>query len=182
MAVHKLAVAGKTDPLLAAVIDKLPPAGQSWPRADRVAWLELIVKAFDVAYGREDAIDLPAFLAPLSPYDENSPEAKAIRDFPRTKVMIAKALAAAPAAVASGRPAQAHAGHNFYIAADGTACDAGGEPVSLADIPADETIFDYRPVAGGEFRDTAGIVWADGARGILGIAPGVSFCGPGAAA
>jgi hypothetical protein len=41
---------GASDPLLAAVIDKLPSQGP-WPQADRDTWLRMLTMALDVAYG-----------------------------------------------------------------------------------------------------------------------------------
>lgn len=41
------------DPLLAALIKKLPPVGKPWPRADREVWLKLMRDAFDISYGRD---------------------------------------------------------------------------------------------------------------------------------
>lgn len=39
------------DPLLAALIGKLPPGGTVWPAADRKAWLTMMEQAFAVVYG-----------------------------------------------------------------------------------------------------------------------------------
>jgi hypothetical protein len=41
---------GASDPLLAAVIDKLPAQGP-WLQPDRDAWLKMLTLALDVAYG-----------------------------------------------------------------------------------------------------------------------------------
>ena len=41
------------DPLLAALIEKLPLPGSTWPRGDRQAWLDLMRAAFDLVYGRD---------------------------------------------------------------------------------------------------------------------------------
>ncbi len=46
------------DPLLAALIGKLPKHGP-WEQDDRTAWLNLMKAAFDVVYGRDGA---PALL------------------------------------------------------------------------------------------------------------------------
>lgn len=163
-------MAGKLDPLLAAVISKLPAnTNAGWPTCDRVAWLDMMTKALDVVYG----VNAP------SPDDPNvayrvvidklgpAPRAPAWRDG-------GTALLADPPAP----PRVAHAGHEFYVAADGTVCNADATPVMMIDVPPEETIFDYRPVSS-EFRDLDSIVWADGARGRAGLAEGVSFCGPG---
>lgn len=140
------------NPLIAAVVWQLPREGAAFSAEQRTAWLKMMAMAFDVAYGPVD----PVLVAMRAGADQ--------------------ATAAAPAAAAPSRVA--HAGHDFYIAADGTACNAAGEPVLMSDVPADTMIFDYREVSG-EFRDTAGIRWADGATGTRGVPEGVSFCGPG---
>ena len=118
----------------------------------------MMATAFDVAYGSVAtlAVDASSGRAVITATDLDE---------------IAPRVAVAPAKAA-------HAGHGFYISADGTACNAAGEPVMMADVPAEEMIFDYRPVTT-DFRDTASIRWADGETGIKGIAPGISFCGPG---
>jgi len=46
------------DPLLAALIARLPRPGTNWPTKDRVAWLEMTERALDVVYPR-DMTDIP---------------------------------------------------------------------------------------------------------------------------
>jgi len=41
----------KHDPLMAALIAKLPVQTEQWPRADRIAWLRMMAMGFDVVYG-----------------------------------------------------------------------------------------------------------------------------------
>ena len=48
---------GPDDPLIAALIQKLPPNGK-WPAADRVVWLKMATMAFDLAYGRDAEIEI----------------------------------------------------------------------------------------------------------------------------
>lgn len=153
------------DPLLAALIAKLPKGG-SWPRADRVAWLELMAKSFDVVYGLEDAIDVPAFMRRELRISEDG----TVTDGDGMPVPSIKRV--------TQLPRQGHAGHDFYIDPAGHARNSIGVHASMSDVPEDEMIFDYRPVTG-DFRDTSSIVWADGARGTAGLPAGVSFCGPG---
>jgi hypothetical protein len=50
---------GPNDPLIAALIQKLPNGGQ-WPAADRVIWLKMATMAFDLAYGRDGDIEIKA--------------------------------------------------------------------------------------------------------------------------
>lgn len=150
------------NPLIAAVVWQLPKAGP-FPAEQRAAWLKMMATAFDVAYGPVgSAPGLDLYAAAGEGAAGATPPAQPTRPRPAAELPVKRA----------------HAGHDFYIALDGTACDAGGEPVSIDAIPPDEMIFDYRPVTG-EFRDLESIVWADGARGTAGLAPGVSFCGPG---
>lgn len=50
------------DPLLAALIAKLPLPGAIWPAKDRAAWLGMVEMAFDVVYGGHPAMgDEPLF-------------------------------------------------------------------------------------------------------------------------
>lgn len=145
-----------SNPLIAAVVWQLPRSGP-FTAEQRSAWLKMMATAFDVAYGPIGTVDgtiVGRVMAALA--DEQAPS-----------------LASAPTIKNA-----AHAGHNFYISSDGTACNVVGEPVLMHDVPADEMIFDYRPVTG-DFRDTSSIRWSDGETGIKGIAPGISFCGPG---
>jgi hypothetical protein len=61
---------GQNDPLIKALIQKLP-AGGSWPTDDRINWLKMLVMGFQVAYGSDAEIEikkkeLPAETAPMS--------------------------------------------------------------------------------------------------------------------
>lgn len=50
----------KFDPLLSALISKLPPAGTEWPMDRQLAWLNLMAMAFGTVYGGEAAGQLAA--------------------------------------------------------------------------------------------------------------------------
>jgi hypothetical protein len=50
--------AGADDPLIAALIQKLPPAGTDWSTDERVAWLQLMIMGFQVAYGPKEQISV----------------------------------------------------------------------------------------------------------------------------
>lgn len=41
----------KSDPLIAALIAKLPASGESWPVDRQLAWLKMMAQAFAVVYG-----------------------------------------------------------------------------------------------------------------------------------
>jgi len=50
--------AGADDPLIAALIQNLPPAGTDWSTDERVAWLQLMIMGFQVAYGPKEQISV----------------------------------------------------------------------------------------------------------------------------
>jgi hypothetical protein len=51
------------DPLIAAMVGKLPRAGEAFPPEQRAAWLKMMAMAFDVAYGAGGAsVDIPQFI------------------------------------------------------------------------------------------------------------------------
>jgi len=47
---------GPDDPLIAALIQKLPPLGSEWAIPDRITWLTMMTMAFQLAYGRKGTI------------------------------------------------------------------------------------------------------------------------------
>jgi hypothetical protein len=49
---------GGKDPLIAALIQKLPRAGEDWPTDDRVTWLQMIAMAFQMTYGAGEPIEI----------------------------------------------------------------------------------------------------------------------------
>lgn len=134
--------AGRVDPLLDALIGKLPRTGATWSTEQRTAWLQMMWMAFDVVYGKQSAgssIDLPAFLMPKT----EAPKADA-------------PAAPAPKSAQPGKPP-------FYIDTAGHARRANGEAVMPAHVT--DTLFDMR----GEHGDLGAIVWADGSRGVRGL-------------
>jgi hypothetical protein len=133
------------DPLLGALIDKLPPSGAAWPVDKRAAWLELVWKTFDLVYeGAPEPAELPAFIASRA-------AAPAIAPAPVASVAPAPPLP--PGAKVHAAPPQ------FYIAPDGRALrDPGGVPVAATEVPNGETIWDKR--SGNKALDT--IIWRDG--------------------
>jgi hypothetical protein len=49
---------GGKDPLIAALIQKLPKPGGEWSTDDRVTWLQMIAMAFQMAYGATEPIEI----------------------------------------------------------------------------------------------------------------------------
>lgn len=47
------------DPLLDALVKKLPQSGKPWPSAERKTWLKMVEMAFDLAYGVQAQADGP---------------------------------------------------------------------------------------------------------------------------
>ena len=45
----------KSDPLIAALIAKLPPSGEEWPVDRQLSWLRLMAMAFGTVYGGDAA-------------------------------------------------------------------------------------------------------------------------------
>lgn len=134
-----------TDPLLAALIAKLPAGGSLWPAKKRAAWLQLLWLTFDVVYEADagDTMDLPAFLT--------------------------SAATAAPAAAPDKEgqimtPAPAKAPPpGFVIDREGYARRTTGERVMPGHV--NDVIFDQR----GEHGDLSAITWADDSRGVRGL-------------
>ena len=48
---------GQNDPLIKALIQKLPSGGK-WPVDDRINWLKMLVMGFQVAYGADVEIEI----------------------------------------------------------------------------------------------------------------------------
>lgn len=50
-------IGGSNDPLIKALIEKLPTHG-NWPVEDRINWLKMLVMGFQIAYGADDEIEI----------------------------------------------------------------------------------------------------------------------------
>jgi hypothetical protein len=155
----------KIDPLLAALIEKLPPGGAEWPRSKRAAWLDNMARAFDTVYEGEAAAVAAARAEPQ------------ILDLNRAYVEVPPAAAhngATRTVQALGDDGKMHTAtvivppgrllHDFYIDGDGFARrSAGGNRIMPGHV--NSAIFDMR----GESGDPGAIVWADGSRGVRGL-------------
>lgn len=133
------AKSGAEDPLLSALVDKLPTAGTSWPAADRQAWLTMMNNAFDVVYGGAGGGSMRS-AAPQRP-----------RPAPKKK----------PAAARRPTPAKVlRAGPQFFIDRQNVARRAGGDRIMPAEVMG--ILVDKR----GQNGDLGTITWADDSCGI----------------
>jgi hypothetical protein len=151
---RRKAIVSELDPLLAAMIAKLPPVPRnSWPADHRAAWLQMMGMAFDVVYG--PAVSFAESLSTLS-----------VTNFALKHQTTGNGSVAA-------MPSPDHAGFDYYVDQTGNVCDAIDGLGVTAEAVGDEMIYDYRR---GAARDRSTIIWADGS---IGAQPGMNFCGPG---
>lgn len=108
------------DPLLEALIDKLPEPGKPWPQADRDVWFTLMRNSFDLVYGR----DGQAAPKPL------------VTDLPKLPL------------VGDDSPPSALPGE-WHIDAAGVARAPDGEEAPLAGFPRNVAVLDLRPGSDG---------------------------------
>jgi hypothetical protein len=132
------------DPLLNALIDKLPPPGV-WPANERSAWLKMMAMAFDVVYGAaEGGVEITrngkaGLIAGMSEDEmERHAESTKPADPPFSSVV-----------------------RTFFIDREGFARGPGGVRIVASQV--DGRLYDLR----GE-GDLGSIVWADGSTGVLG--------------
>lgn len=136
--VDEAAGASRADPLINALIEKLPPIGTAWPADQRKAWLDLMSQAFTLAYGATSG-------GAMRSSTQSEPTAKSGKAKPRPPR--AKAPLTKPE-------------HQFTIDRQGMARDHKGDRILPEDV--NDTIYDER----GQMGDLAAIEWADGTRGI----------------
>lgn len=112
------------DPLLSALVGKLPEPGKPFSAAERDAWFDMMRKAVDVAYGPVEA--------PSGSYENRrSLNGTGMSDPAHERIGEIKK----PVPVAS----------RFLIAPDGAATNEAGVPVDPSEIPSGSVIDDYRP-------------------------------------
>jgi hypothetical protein len=148
----------KHDRLLAALIAKLPGEVAPWPRAGRIAWLQMMAIAFDVAYGPCGGIRV----AP----GETCGDDCGLRDGSAAATAFSHEQAeyrAAPPPVAATR---------FYVDRDGFAM-GDGRPVAMADLPVGAILWDER--VGIECGDASAILWRDVGTSRERLPPGVTL-------
>jgi hypothetical protein len=131
----------KHDRLLAALIARLPVEIAQWPRADRMAWLQMIAMAFDVVYGPCGGIRVVLQEARI---DEEDHSANAPRQVSAAHHVTAQAAASTA--------------QRFYVDRDGFAM-GDGKPIAMEELPPGAILWDER--VGIECGDAAAILWRD---------------------
>jgi hypothetical protein len=146
----------KHDPLLAALIARLPADAWPWPCGDRIAWLQMMAMAFNVVYGPCGGIEVAAAAS-----DDRS----AVDD---------GGAAAALHATAAGHaaPAASTLPRRFYVDRDGFAM-GDGRPVAMEDLPAGAVLWDER--VGIESGDASAILWRGIGASRERLPPGVTL-------
>jgi hypothetical protein len=129
------------EPLLAALLARLPGPGQPFPADKRANWLRMWEMALDDLYGVTDELFYPPADAPKQ---DGSPGTFG----PGVTIPMAKPQPALP----------------FYIDPAGYARRSNGAPINPQDA-AGATIYDQR----GEAGDLRAIIWADGRTGVAGL-------------
>jgi hypothetical protein len=137
----------KHDRLLAALIAKLPMKTDQWPRADRIAWLQMMAMAFDVVYGPCGGVQVMR----AEPQDEDADQT---------------AIASPTGVVPAGTP------QRFYVDRDGFAM-GDSKPLAMEDLPAGAILWDER--IGADCGDVAAILWRDIGTSRRSLPPGVTL-------
>lgn len=149
-------MANRLDPLVGAIINKLPANGATFDRAARVNWLKMMAMALGSAYGEVGAIAIdPA--APQQAF--GAPSFRALSDPFAGNVLCATVTAAPP----DTRPRYA-----FFIDKDGFAKAMNGDRINPNQLNG-EVLYDLR----GE-GDLGAIIWADDTRGVVGLQIAIS--------
>jgi hypothetical protein len=148
-------IKARHDRLLMALIAKLPTEIARWPRADRIAWLQMMAMAFDVVYGPCGAIRVAPHEAWASGEDQSGDDGG---DVPTGQHAT---LEAAP-----GKP------RRFYVDRDGFAM-GDGKPVAVEDLPAGAILWDERTAL--ECGDVTAILWRNIGTSRRSLPPGVTL-------
>lgn len=129
----------KRDPLIAAMIAKLPDGGE-WPVDRQLSWLNLMAMAFGTVYGGDAAARLVHLPQPSYPTRDD-------------------VIAAMPPKL---RDVYTKPQFPFYIDLDGNALNKHGKPINAKDVQGE--LVDLRGMDG----DVKTIRWADGTMGLNG--------------
>jgi hypothetical protein len=143
----------KRDRLLVALIAKLPIELAPWPRADRIAWLQMIAMALDVVYGPCSGIRV---VDEGAHGDEAGRSANTPRPGSASHHVTAQTAPRTP--------------QRFYVDRDGFAM-GDGKPVTMEDLPAGTILWDER--VGIDCGDAVAILWRDIGTSRRSLPPGI---------
>jgi hypothetical protein len=146
-------IKAKRDPLLAALIAKLPTEMTQWPRADRIAWLQMMAMGFNVVYGACSGIG-------VAPEETRGDDRGA--DAPHD----------VPAEGQAAPQAAPNTAQRFYVDRDGFAM-GDGRPIAIEDLPASAILWDER--IGIECGDAAAILWRNTGTSRRSLPPGITL-------
>jgi hypothetical protein len=137
------------DPLIAALIGRLPKPGSAWPRSARINWLRMLVMGFNETYGLEEPILVSdtELRVPVS----------------RGPLRLVPAEDTPPANLGDGgRGGDAVSAPRYVIDQEGFAM-CGVKPIAPEDVPPGAIVWDERRE--GERGDLASILWkGEGSR------------------
>ena len=136
---------GRADPLIGALIEKLPASGSAWSIERRLVWLRMAAMAFDLAYGVDAPIEIKLAGVPMiMAADAGSP--------PEARREPAATADVGPRLGRKRQPDQ-----RYVICLDGMAWD-GNKLIMPDKVGNGDIIWDFR--AGDQTLAT--VVWADG--------------------
>lgn len=140
------AISGAGDPLIGALIEKLPRSGTAWSIEQRLVWLRMAAMAFDLAYGVDAPIDISLVGVPkIMAADAGDPG-------PPRGSREAVINVAGPRLGKQRVPDQ-----RYVICQDGMAWD-GDKLILPVQLGNGDIVWDFRPGEQGLER----VVWADG--------------------
>jgi hypothetical protein len=140
------------DPMIVALIGKLPSDQTPFPLDRRLAWLRMAAMTFDLVYGVEEPITLTGGVPPGDARVGNDALGAS------AKASVAQTLAVPKDPARLPRPRLPD--QMYVIDLDGVAWGRDA-PLSLSAIGSDDPIWDFRP---GE-QGVESVIWSDPANG-----------------
>lgn len=144
------------DPLVAAVIARLPAQGQPFTRESRVSWLKMMALTFENVYGPVPTIAVDhAVPMQLEHVSGGQPDGHQVVSLDAMREV---------AAPAPGEGFKKLQRYTVFIDQDGLAKHVNGERIMPSQVGG-EVLYDLR----GELGDLSAITWADGSMGTRGL-------------
>ena len=153
--------ADRHDPVVDALIDRLPRQGATWPLEQRLVWLRMMVMGFDLAYGIEAPIEIklagvPAVMA--------ADVAGAPAGGEALRMETSKPVEVGPRLGKKRREAD----QQYVICVDGMAWK-GNKLMLPAELGPGDRLWDFRD---GE-QPLDAVVWADGEKRLANELPAI---------